>query len=254
MSDAVIDAPQAQAAGQQGTALLELSDLHVSYGKTAALHGVNLSVYPGEVVALIGANGAGKTTTLRAISGLLKPTKGDIRFKGSSIAGLSADKVVALGIAQSPEERHVWPTMTVDENLSMGAYLCRSKVEVERRMGIVYHRFPRLKERHRQLAGTLSGGEQQMLAIGRALMSEPTLLLLDEPSLGLSPRMADEVFAFVREINAHGVTVVLVEQNVHNALNVASRAYVFETGRVVADRDALSLKQDPELLSAYLGA
>lgn len=254
MSDAVIDAPQARVAGQQGTALLELSDLHVSYGKTAALHGVNLSVYPGEVVALIGANGAGKTTTLRAVSGLLKPTRGDIRFKGSSIAGLSADKVVALGIAQSPEERHVWPTMTVDENLSMGAYLCKSKVEVERRMGIVYHRFPRLKERHRQLAGTLSGGEQQMLAIGRALMSEPTLLLLDEPSLGLSPRMADEVFAFVREINAHGVTVVLVEQNVHNALNVASRAYVFETGRVVADRDAQSLKQDPELLSAYLGA
>jgi len=254
MSNAVIDAPLARTAGQEGKALLELSDLHVSYGKTAALHGVNLAVYPGEVVALIGANGAGKTTTLRAISGLLKPTKGDIRFKGSSIAGLSADKVVALGIAQSPEERHVWPTMTVDENLSMGAYLCKSKAEVERRMGIVYHRFPRLKERHRQLAGTLSGGEQQMLAIGRALMSEPTLLLLDEPSLGLSPRMADEVFAFVREINAHGVTVVLVEQNVHNALNVASRAYVFETGRVVADRDAQSLKQDPELLSAYLGA
>jgi len=254
MSNAVIDAPLARTAGQEGKALLELSDLHVSYGKTAALHGVNLAVYPGEVVALIGANGAGKTTTLRAISGLLKPTKGDIRFKGSSIAGLSADKVVALGIAQSPEERHVWPTMTVDENLSMGAYLCKSKAEVERRMGIVYHRFPRLKERHRQLAGTLSGGEQQMLAIGRALMSEPTLLLLDEPSLGLSPRMADEVFSFVREINAHGVTVVLVEQNVHNALNVASRAYVFETGRVVADRDAQSLKQDPELLSAYLGA
>jgi len=254
MSDHVIEKPRSLTAEQQGAPLLELENVHVSYGKTAALHGVSLSVYPGEVVALIGANGAGKTTTLRTVSGLLKPTRGDIRFNGSSIAGLPADKVVALGIAQSPEERHVWSTMSVDENLSMGAYLCRSKSEVERRMGIVYHRFPRLKERHRQLAGTLSGGEQQMLAIGRALMSEPTLLLLDEPSLGLSPRMADEVFSFVREINAHGVTVVLVEQNVHNALNVASRAYVFETGRVVADRDAKSLRQDPELLSAYLGA
>lgn len=237
-----------------GRALLELRDVHVSYGKTAALHGVNLSVRQGEVVAFIGANGAGKTTTLRTISGLLKPTRGEILLRGNSIAGLPADKIVARGIAQSPEERHVWPTMTVDENLAMGAYLCRSAADVEKRKGVVYHRFPRLKERFRQLAGTLSGGEQQMLAIGRALMSEPDLLLLDEPSLGLSPRMADEVFEFVREINGHGVTVVLVEQNVHNALNVATRAYVFETGRVVADRDSESLKHDPELLSAYLGA
>ena len=235
------------------SAVLELRDLHVSYGKTAALHGVNLRVMPGEVVALIGANGAGKSTTLRAISGLLKPTRGEIVFQGRSIGGLAADRVVAQGIAQSPEERHVWPTMTVDENLSMGAYLCKGKAEIERRMGLVYERFPRLKERHRQLAGTLSGGEQQMLAIGRALMSEPRLLLLDEPSLGLSPRMAEEVFEFVREINAHGVTVMLVEQNVHNALSVASRAYVYETGRVVAERDAAGLLGDPELLSAYLG-
>jgi branched-chain amino acid transport system ATP-binding protein len=234
--------------------LLELRDLHVSYGKTAALHGVNLRVQPGEVVALIGANGAGKSTTLRTISGLLKPTRGDILFQGRSIAGLSADRIVAQGIAQSPEERHVWPAMTVYENLAMGAYLCKSKAEVEKRVGIVYHRFPRLKERHRQLAGTLSGGEQQMLAIGRALMSEPRLLLLDEPSLGLSPRMAEEVFEFVREINTHGVTVVLVEQNVHNALSVAQRVYVYETGRVVAERDAAGLLEDPELLSAYLGA
>ncbi|MGO4395280.1 ABC transporter ATP-binding protein [Variovorax sp. M-6] len=233
--------------------LLELNDLHVSYGKTAALHGVNMTVRAGEVVALIGANGAGKSTTLRAISGLLRPTRGAILFDGRAIGGMAADRIVGLGIAQSPEERHVWPAMSVYENLTLGAYLCKEKAEVEKRVGVVYHRFPRLKERHRQLAGTLSGGEQQMLAIGRALMSEPRLLLLDEPSLGLSPRMAEEVFEFVREINQHGVTVLLVEQNVHNALSVASRAYVFETGRVVAERDAAGLLEDPGLLSAYLG-
>ena len=233
--------------------LLELNDLHVSYGKTAALHGVSMTVRAGEVVALIGANGAGKSTTLRATSGLLRPTRGDIVFDGRPIGGMEAHRIVGLGIAQSPEERHVWPAMSVYENLTLGAYLCRQKAEVDKRVGVVYHRFPRLKERHRQLAGTLSGGEQQMLAIGRALMSEPRLLLLDEPSLGLSPRMAEEVFEFVREINQHGVTVLLVEQNVHNALSVASRAYVFETGRVVADRDAAGLLEDPGLLSAYLG-
>jgi len=233
--------------------LLELKDLHVSYGKTAALHGVNLSVRAGEVVALIGANGAGKSTTLRAISGLLRLTRGEILFDGRRIDCTAADRIVAQGIAQSPEERHVWPAMSVHENLTLGAYLCKSAAEIEKRTGVVYHRFPRLKERHRQPAGTLSGGEQQMLAIGRALMSEPRLLLLDEPSLGLSPRMAEEVFEFVQEISAHGVTVLLVEQNVHNALSVASRAYVFETGRVVAQRDAAGLLDDPELLSAYLG-
>lgn len=233
--------------------LLELRQVHVSYGKTAALHGVDLKIAPGEVVALIGANGAGKSTTLRAISGLLKPTRGDILFKGHSIGGVAADRIVGQGIAQSPEERHVWPTMTVYENLALGAYLCKSAVIVEERISKVYARFPRLKERHKQLAGTLSGGEQQMLAIGRALMSEPTLLLLDEPSLGLSPRMAEEVFDFVREIHAHGVTVLLVEQNVHNALSVAARAYVYETGRIVAERPAAELLEDTALLSAYLG-
>ena len=254
MNDMAAAATHASERDQRASPLLELRNVQVSYGKTAALHGVSLSVNSGEIVALIGANGAGKTTTLRTISGLLKATSGEILFNNALISGVSADRIVALGIAQSPEERHVWPTMTVDENLSMGAYLCKSKIEVEKRMDLVYHRFPHLKARHRQLAGTLSGGEQQMLAIGRALMSEPTLLLLDEPSLGLSPRMAAEVFDFVREINAHGVTVLLVEQNVYNALDVASRAYVFETGRVVADRDSSSLKHDPELLSAYLGA
>lgn len=234
--------------------MLQIRDLHVSYGKTQALHGVDLLVQQGEVIALIGANGAGKSTTLRAISGLLKPTQGQIIYQGNNIAGVSADRIVAQGIAQSPEERHIWPTMTVYENLALGAYLCKKDTEVERRVALVYDRFPRLKERHRQLAGTLSGGEQQMLAIGRALMSEPSLLLLDEPSLGLSPRMAEEVFEFVREINTHGVTVVLVEQNVYNALSVSTRAYVYETGKVVAEREAAGLLDDPELLSAYLGA
>ncbi|HYP83074.1 ABC transporter ATP-binding protein [Variovorax sp.] len=251
---AVLDRPAApQAAAPAQGALLELRQLHVSYGKTAALHGVDLAIAPGEVVALIGANGAGKSTTLRAISGLLKPTRGDILFKGRPIGGLPADRIVGQGIAQSPEERHVWPAMTVQENLALGAYLCKSRAGIDERLEKVYARFPRLKERHRQLAGTLSGGEQQMLAIGRALMSEPSLLLLDEPSLGLSPRMAQEVFDFVREIHAHGVTVLLVEQNVHNALSVAQRAYVYETGRIVAERPAAELLRDTALLNAYLG-
>jgi len=233
--------------------LLELDNLHVGYGKTAALHGVSLRVQPGETVALIGANGAGKSTTLRAISGLLKPTRGSIRFNGRDIGGMAPDRIVGLGIAQSPEERHVWPAMTVYENLVLGAYLCRSPATVQQRVAKVYERFPRLKERHQQLAGTLSGGEQQMLAIGRALMSEPVLLLLDEPSLGLSPKMADEVFDVVREISRQGVTVLLVEQTVHNALTAASRAYVFETGRAMAERESAGLLEDPELLTAYLG-
>jgi branched-chain amino acid transport system ATP-binding protein len=232
---------------------LKVNKLHVGYGKTAALHGVDIEVNPGEVVALIGANGAGKSTMLRAISGLLKPQSGSIAWNGKSIAGLPADRIVAAGIAHCPEERHVWPNMTVQENLALGAYLCNDKSETERRIGMAFHRFPRLRERHSQLAGTLSGGEQQMLAIARALMSEPRLLMLDEPSLGLSPKMADEVFDVVREINRHGVTVLLVEQNVHNALSVASRAYVVETGRIAASKDAAGLLNDPELLSAYLG-
>jgi branched-chain amino acid transport system ATP-binding protein len=235
------------------TAILSVDDLHVAYGKTAALHGISLQINAGEVVALIGANGAGKSTALRAISGLLKSSSGSIRWEGSAITGMSADRIVAAGIAHCPEERHVWPNMSVQENLALGAYLCKSKGEVERRVDIAFHRFPRLKERQKQLAGTLSGGEQQMLAIARALMSEPRLLMLDEPSLGLSPKIADEVFDVVREINQHGVTVLLVEQNVHNALSVASRAYVVETGRIAASKDAASLLNDPALLSAYLG-
>jgi branched-chain amino acid transport system ATP-binding protein len=236
------------------TSILSVSNLQVAYGKAQALHDVDLEIEQGEVVALIGANGAGKTTTLRAISGLLKPTGGDIRFEGRSIAGRPADEIVRAGIAQSPEERHVWPEMTVDENLELGAFLCRDRHEVDRRVGMVVHRFPRLRERFRQLAGTLSGGEQQMLAIGRALMSEPKLLLLDEPSLGLSPRMSEEVLSVIVDLRSHGITILLVEQNVHNALSVADRAYVFETGRIVAQDSAAALLGNADLLKAYLGA
>ncbi|MEO8836021.1 MAG: ABC transporter ATP-binding protein [Caldimonas sp.] len=235
-------------------ALLYVEDVRAAYGKAEALHGISLQVHAGEVVALIGANGAGKSTTLRAISGLLKPTAGRICWKGGVIGGLPAEKVIAAGIAHCPEERHVWPEMTVRENLLLGAYLATSKHEVERRISIAFHRFVRLKERERQLAGTLSGGEQQMLAIARALMSEPELLMLDEPSLGLSPKMADEVFDVVREINQHGVTVLLVEQNIYNALAVASRAYVFETGNIKAEDNSASLLANPELLRSYLGS
>nr|WP_207480524.1 ABC transporter ATP-binding protein [Arenibaculum pallidiluteum] len=233
--------------------VLVVDGLKVAYGNATALHGVSLEVHAGETVALIGANGAGKSTTLRAISGLLKARTGTITFEGRSIANLAPDRIVAAGIAHCPEERHVWPGMTVEENISLGAYLCRSKAEVQRRVGMAFHRFPRLRERARQLAGTLSGGEQQMLAIARALMSEPRLLMLDEPSLGLSPKMAEEVFEVVRSINAHGVTVLLVEQNIHNALSVASRAYVVETGRIMAGRRSEDLRGDPDLLRAYLG-
>jgi len=234
--------------------ILELRDVKVAYGKVQALHGVDLKIARGEVIALLGANGAGKSTTLRAISGLLRPVGGDILFKGKSIAGWPADAILAAGIAQCPEERHVWAEMSVDENLRLGAFLCSDRKEVERRVGIAFHRFPRLRERSRQLAGTLSGGEQQMLAIARALMSEPELLLLDEPSLGLSPKISDEVMGVITELQGHGVTILLVEQNVHRALRVASRAYVLETGKVVAQDTASGLLGNKDVLRAYLGA
>jgi len=214
---------------------LVVEGLHVSYGTIAALHGISLEVGAGETVALIGANGAGKSTTLRAISGLLKARSGSITWRGAAIQNLPPDRIVSAGIAHCPEERHVWSSMTVEENITLGAYLCRSRHEIH------------------QFAGTLSGGEQQMLAIARALMSEPNLLMLDEPSLGLSPKIAEEVFDVVRTINGQGVTVLLVEQNIHNALAVASRAYVVETGRVTASRLAADLRGDPDLLKAYLG-
>ena len=235
------------------TPLLALNDVVAGYGNLTALHGVTLQVNKGEVIALLGANGAGKSTTLRVISGLITPKSGSVTWKGNSIAGMAPARILKLGISHCPEERHVWPEMTVEENIELGGYLLHAKAELERRKELAFQRFPRLKERARQLAGTLSGGEQQMLAIARALISEPELLILDEPSLGLSPLMALEVFKVVRELNEHGVSILVVEQNVHNALSVASRAYVLETGNVIAEKDSASLLNDPELLSAYLG-
>ena len=235
-------------------ALLTLTNVHAGYGKLKALQGVSLEGRLGEAGALSGPTAAGKSTLLRVISGLIAPMSGEIRWDGRTIGGVPAPDILALGLAHCPEERHVWPEMTVQENLDLGAYLCRSRAEVQGRMALAFERFPRLKERQRQLAGTLSGGEQQMLAIARALMSNPRLLMLDEPSLGLSPKMALEVFDVVREISAQGVTVLLVEQNVHNALAVASRAYVVETGRIAAEKEAGALLGDQELLNAYLGA
>ncbi len=233
--------------------ILELRDVDVAYGKVRALHSVSLHVQPGEVLALIGSNGAGKSTTLRAISGLLVPAAGDILFNGASITRQRPDVIVRGGIAHCPEERHVWPDLSVEENLALGAYVCRDRAEIERRMEAVLVRFPRLRERVAQLAGTLSGGEQQMLAIGRALMSAPRLLLLDEPSLGLSPLIIQEVLAAIGELRDQGITIVMVEQNIHHALSIASRGYVFETGRVVAEDCAASLLKSPNLQRAYLG-
>jgi branched-chain amino acid transport system ATP-binding protein len=234
--------------------ILELRNLEVCYGKLRALNGISLHVDEGEIVALLGANGAGKTTALRAISGLLTPTAGDILYRGKSVAKRRPDLIVRDGIAHSPEERHIWPELSVRENLSLGAYCCSDRTMAEQRFESVLERFPRLRERLPQLAGLLSGGEQQMLAIGRALMSGPKLLLLDEPSLGLSPLMSQEVLGALRELCQQGITVLIVEQNVHSALSVASRAYVFETGRVVAESSAADMLGNPDLLRAYLGA
>lgn len=233
--------------------ILELHEVDVSYGKVRALHGVSLRIHAGEVVALLGANGAGKSTTLRTISGLLTPTNGRISYRGKSIAGRRPDLIVRDGIAHSPEERHIWPELSVRENLSLGAYSCQDRSSAEQRFEENLQRFPRLRERLDQLAGTLSGGEQQMLAIGRALMSGPSILLLDEPSLGLSPLMAQEVLGALQQLCKQGMTILIVEQNVHSALLVASRAYVFETGRIVAENSAAKILSDPELLRAYLG-
>ena len=233
--------------------LLELAGVESAYGKLKALHGVSFSVARAEIVALLGANGAGKSTTLRVVSGLMKASAGDVKFDGKPIANMRPDLILKMGIAHCPEERHVWPEMTVEENLRLGGYICTSKAELEQRLEKVVQPFARLRERYRQLSGTLSGGEQQMLAIARALMSSPRLLLLDEPSLGLAPRITQELLDIFRQLRDGGMTIVLVEQNVHNALSVASRAYVFETGRVVAEDTATALLGNPDLLRAYLG-
>jgi branched-chain amino acid transport system ATP-binding protein len=235
-------------------ALLEVRDLHVFYGNIEALKGISLDAEQGQVVAILGGNGAGKTTTLRSISGLLRPRSGSIAFAGESITGLQAHVIVNRGLSQVPEGRRIFSILNVEENLNLGGYLIRSqRALVHERKEAVYRLFPRLEERRGQLAGTLSGGEQQMLAIGRAMMSDPKLLMLDEPSLGLSPLLARSVLKTVREIANRGTTVLLVEQNARQALAIADRAYVIETGRIVLEGDAASLAKDARVQRAYLG-
>jgi branched-chain amino acid transport system ATP-binding protein len=232
-------------------ALLELRDIAVSYGPINALTRVSLRVEPGEIVTLIGANGAGKTTTLKTISGLLKPTAGEIIFDGESIVGVPAHQLVKRGIGHAPEGRGMFPGMTVTENLEMGAYLHKGGLAAQ--FERVFSLFPRLAERRKQAAGTLSGGEQQMVAIGRALMSTPKLLLLDEPSMGLAPRLVAQIFSIVAEIKQQGTTILLVEQNAAQALRRADRAYILATGEVVREGEAKALGDDPAVRAAYLG-
>jgi len=233
--------------------LLDLENVHVHYGAIHALKGVTITVGPGQIVTLVGANGAGKSTTLRAISGLLRPSQGTIRFEGKSLAGCPAHDIVKLGVSHVPEGRIVFANLSVEDNLELGAYLRKDRAGIIQDRKKVYAIFPRLEERRRQASGTLSGGEQQMLAIGRALMSRPKLLLMDEPSLGLAPILVREIFRVIREIREQGMTIVLVEQNARMALSVADRGYVLETGVVcLADR-ADALLKNPEVQAAYLG-
>ena len=234
-------------------ALLTIENLSVHYGAIQALHGVSIAVEPGEIVTLIGANGAGKSTTLRAVSGLVKPSGGTITFDGKNLAGLAPHKILRRGLAQVPEGRGIFPNLTVDENLDLGAFARTDRKNIAGDRERVFALFPRLKERLDQRAGTLSGGEQQMLAIGRALLARPRLLLLDEPSLGLAPQLVQTIFKIIREINASGTTIFLVEQNAHMALRVAHRAYVLEVGSVVMQGDAKQLAASDEVKKAYLG-
>jgi len=234
-------------------ALLELESVDAFYGRVQALHGVSISVDQSEIVALIGSNGAGKTTTLRTISGLMHPTKGTVTFGGQDITKTKAHAIVGLGICQSPEGRRLFPRMQVIDNLHMGAYTRSDKPGIQQDMQRVFDLFPRLKERSTQLAGTLSGGEQQMLAMGRAMMSRPKLLMLDEPSLGLAPILVDAIFKTIQEINAAGTPVLLVEQNAVRALEVAHRGYVLETGNVVQKGSGKELLNSPDVQRAYLG-
>ena len=234
-------------------ALLEISGLDVHYGAVHALKGVNIVVEEKQIVTLIGGNGAGKSTTLRAISGLIKPTRGTIRFAGESLTGVPAHEIVARGIAHAPEGRGIFANLTVDDNLEIGAYIRKDRAEIARDREKALDLFPRLRERLKQSAGTLSGGEQQMLAIARALMAKPRVLLLDEPSLGLAPVIVAGIFETIRAINAAGMTVLLVEQNAHLALQVATTGYVLETGGIVKSGPAAELLHDPSIREAYLG-
>ena len=232
--------------------MLKVDNLHVHYGSIHAVKGISFEVNEGEIVTLIGANGAGKSTTLNTVAGLLKPTSGTIEFEGSSLVGVPAHKMVSKGIALCPEGRHVFTEMTVRENLEMGAFT-RTEAESKESRKMVYDRFPRLRERKLQSGGTLSGGEQQMLAMGRALMSKPKLLMLDEPSMGLAPILVKEIFDIIAQLHEQGTTILLVEQNARMALSIADRAYVLETGEVSMSGDADELLHDPRVQQAYLG-
>ena len=234
--------------------MLEIRNLTVSYGAISALHGISLSVKAGSIVTLIGSNGAGKTTTLKAVSGLLKPKAGEIFYDGKNIAGLPPHEIVARGLSHVPEGRMIFANLTVLENLQMGAYLVRDKKVARRALEFVFGTFPRLKEREQQIAGTLSGGEQQMLAIGRALMARPKFLVLDEPSLGLAPLLVKTIFEKIVEINRErGLTILLVEQNANRALEISHFGYVLETGKIPLQGDSAALRQNPQVQSAYLG-
>ncbi len=233
--------------------MLEIEDLHVAYGSIQALRGINLRVDAGELVTLIGSNGAGKSTTLLTISGVLRPRQGRIRFEGRDLAGVAPHEIVRMGISHCPEGRLIFGRLTVLENLVLGAYHRRDRRNIQADIDRVYALFPRLAERRRQMAGTLSGGEQQMLAIGRALMSRPRMLLLDEPSLGLAPLLVERIFAVIQELQQQGVTILLVEQNAYQALRVASRAYVLETGQIRLAGSVAELANDPRMRAAYLG-
>jgi branched-chain amino acid transport system ATP-binding protein len=236
-----------------GAEILGVSDLHVYYGNIAAVKGLTLTVKAGEIVTLIGSNGAGKSTTLRTVSGLIKPRKGSVTFEGRSMAGVPGHKVVAAGICQSPEGRRIFPRMTVSENLDLGAFLRNDKAEIEADRERVLDLFPRLRERISQKAGTMSGGEQQMLAVSRALMGRPKLLLLDEPSMGLAPVLVDLIFDTIQTIRKQGTTILLVEQNALAALRIADYAYVMESGQLKLEGNARSLLKDDEVVRAYLG-
>ncbi|MCR5556335.1 MAG: ABC transporter ATP-binding protein [Butyrivibrio sp.] len=233
--------------------VLDVTNLSVYYGVIQALKGISFHVDQGEVVALIGANGAGKTTTLHTLSGLIKAQTGEIKYKGKELTKLPGHKIVSLGMAQVPEGRRVFAEMTVLQNLKMGAYTRKDKAEMDETLKEVYRRFPRLEERKNQMAGTLSGGEQQMLAMGRALMSHPDIILMDEPSMGLSPIFVNEIFQIIQDVNKSGVTVLLVEQNAKKALSIANRAYVLETGSIVKEGAASDLLNDESIKAAYLG-
>jgi branched-chain amino acid transport system ATP-binding protein len=234
-------------------AILEVDAVDTYYGRVQALHQVTITIEEGEIVTLIGSNGAGKTTTLRTISGLNRPARGQVRLRGQVISGLPPDRVVMLGVGQAPEGRRVFSRMSVRDNLFLGAYVRKDGPAIRSDQERIFHFFPRLKERRDQIAGTLSGGEQQMLAIGRALMSRPKVLLLDEPSLGLAPILVDTIFDVIREINKQGTTILLIEQNASKALQVANRGYVLETGRIVKEGSSKVLLESPDVQRAYLG-